>query len=375
MAWISQQEAAAALGVSASAIRGRINRGSLVARRDAETGVREVWVGDDAPPHEDAGEANAINGTPIAWSWLRYHHTSDRYNYAVPGRVPRNIQGNDVRMIASCLIDFEQAQRILEHSGAPAAKPTPPPALRVPDLALVIALDDVHIGDESDYEHHKQTIVGHVDQLIRRAGPVDTIQIAFGDLSTVDTYQRTTTKGTQLHPAGSAYEIFEHCCDLTQRVIARCLESAQRVVWVAKHGNHDLLQSHSIMIVGRAWWRDEPRVDVRVSHSTVNVFEWGRCLIAHHHGHWRRMGDLPGQVARDFAEVWGRTTDRYVITGHRHHMETIAKDLPGACVLQVRSSAPPSEYEANLGFGSMRGTTAMLFHREHGLIAQLFARS
>ena len=373
--WYSTADAAEHLGVTPRAITKRAKAGALISRKRADGPGNEVWLGDAEPPADEVGEhPNSFATAPNAHWWLRYHPTSDRYNYAIAGRVPRNIQGQDVRMVAAHLIDFDRCVQLLEQANAPAATPTKQPAVVARSLCHVIALDDVHIGDASDYEDHKARIVASVRDLARRAGPVDTIQIAFGDLCTVDTIHKTTSKGTQLHPTGSAYDVLDHACDLTRRVVDECLLHARNVVWVAKHGNHDLLQSHSVMLHGAAWYRHEPRVDVRLSHSTLNVFEWGRVLIAHHHGHWRRMADLPMQVARDFREAWGRTTDRYVITGHRHHIETVAKELVGATVLQVRSSAPPSDYEANMGFGSLHGTTGFVFDRERGMLAQLFSR-
>jgi hypothetical protein len=76
------------------------------------------------------------------------------------------------------------------------------------------------------------------------------------------------------------------------------------------------------------------------------------------------MADLPGVMAADQAEAWGRTKHRIWFTGHIHHEQRRA--FNGCVVESLKILPPPDSWGASKGYRTPRGMIALGLHRENG---------
>jgi hypothetical protein len=295
---------------------------------------------------------------------VQYDAEKDRYVVKLAGRCSSNVEGRKVRAIVS---ELPRLTTLVQLDPLPFYVGD---ECETDDLLMVLCLDDVHIGDD-DEEAERARITRLVDAHLTtclRMGGVGRIQLALGDFIHIDTMERTTTRGTQLHPTSSARGVWDRAVSIAIDIVKRCSAVAP-VTWLAKHGNHDALLSHALMTVGEAYFAGDDRVTVELDHRSVTAFVWGDCLVAHHHGHSRGLKELPQQIARDFARQWGQTSKRYCFVGHRHHSEIRQKDGVGLMTIQVQCPAPSTEYEEALGLSSLRGVESFLLHKQRGKIA------
>jgi hypothetical protein len=116
-----------------------------------------------------------------------------------------------------------------------------------------------------------------------------------------------------------------------RRVVGHGARQASRVHVILAEGNHDIASSVWLRQMFAALYENEPRITVEQSPLPYYAIEWGKTLLAFHHGHLKKNDQLPLMFAAQFAE-WGRTTKRYCHTGHRHHLEE--KEHSGMIVFQ-----------------------------------------
>jgi hypothetical protein len=131
---------------------------------------------------------------------------------------------------------------------------------------------------------------------------------------------------------------------------------------ILAEGNHDIASSVWLRQMFAALYENEPRVTVDDSPLPYYAIEWGKTLLAFHHGHLKKNDQLPLMFATQFAEAWGRTTKRYCHTGHRHHLEE--KEHSGMIVFQHPTLAARDAYAARGGWHAMRAATAVTYHRK-----------
>ena len=151
-------------------------------------------------------------------------------------------------------------------------------------------------------------------------------------------------------------------------IVDGSLKRHDKVHVIVESGNHDPHSTTFLRLLLAMRYEDEPRVTVDMSPAHYHYFEWGQNLIGTHHGHGAKMDHLPGIMAADRHESWGRTRHRSWWTGHVHHQQL--KDYPGCTVESFRILAAPDAYAAQKGYRSKRGMQSIVLHREHGEVAR-----
>jgi hypothetical protein len=159
-------------------------------------------------------------------------------------------------------------------------------------------------------------------------------------------------------------------------MINSLLHKHKKVVVNIDRGNHDDVGSIWLVEVVLQVYKSNPRVEILDSQSPIHIYEFGKVLIASHHGHTMKMSDLPIIVASDYAQEWGRTKHRYGLTGHVHNDATLSqhgKEYTGMYVESLRTLAAKDAYATWAGYRSKRDTKCIVYHKELGEIERYTA--
>lgn len=254
----------------------------------------------------------------------------------------------------------------------------PPPAYNA-DLATVYTLTDCHVGAlawhreggaDWDLSIAEDTLLGCFQHMIDSA-PQSELAVVnqLGDFLHFDGLEAATPTSYHLLDADGRFEkVVQTAIRVLRRVIGMALEKHSRVHVIMAEGNHDLASSVWLRQMFATLFENEPRVTVDDSPLPYYAMEWGKTLLAFHHGHLKKNDQLPLMFATQFAEAWGRTTKRYCHTGHRHHLEE--KEHSGMIVFQHPTLAARDAYAARGGWHALRSATAVTYHRLYGEVGR-----
>ena len=180
---------------------------------------------------------------------------------------------------------------------------------------------------------------------------------------------QTPTSGHALDADSRFEKMVQVAIRLVRRVTEMTLAKHDRVHVLMAEGNHDLASSVWLRQMLKALFEDEPRVTVETSPNPYYALEFGKVLLANHHGHLRKRDSLTGQFAAQFPEIWGRTKFRVAHCGHYHH--TVERENDGMTVFQHRTLAAKDAYAARGGYHAERKTEAITYHREFGEVGRI----
>ena len=246
-------------------------------------------------------------------------------------------------------------------------------------LATVYTLTDCHVGmlawhretgADWDLKIAERTLVGCFAQLIASA-PASAIGVVnqLGDFLHQDGLAAITpTSGHNLDSDGRFPKIVETAIRILRRVIGMALAKHERVTVLLAEGNHDIVSSIWLRAMFKALYENEPRVTVLDSVLPYYVIEHGETMLAFHHGHLQKNAALPLLMAAQFPREWGRTTKRYIHTGHRHHAEE--KEHSGVTVIQHPTLAARDAYAARGGWHAERFIQSITYHSKYGQAAR-----
>ncbi len=248
------------------------------------------------------------------------------------------------------------------------------PNTRMGDSMTIYPMGDPHIGlyawrkstgEAFDCDIAEKDLLAAMDDLVDRAHPTATAAIInLGDFFHADSIANQTTAGTPQDVDTRWPRVLEIGLKIMIRLIQRALEKHKRVKVINAIGNHDTHSSIFLSIALRLAFEKNKRVEVLDTVNSFHYFEFGNNLFGVHHGDKVKKTDLPGLMASDQPEVWGRTTHRFWFTGHIHH-ET-STEIMGTIIRSYRTLSSNSEWSHNQGYRAGRDMYAITFHKEHG---------
>jgi UDP-2,3-diacylglucosamine pyrophosphatase LpxH len=285
-------------------------------------------------------------------------------------------------------IDPERQREIIDAAMAAMVKDLP----RLPRIPMTVGkrynanvmacypIGDPHIGmrawaeecgQDWDLSIAERVHCGVMADLVNRAPDSETATIVnLGDLFHYDSMDAVTPRSGHLLDADGRYA---KIVDVGILVMRQCIESAllkhKRVRVINAPGNHDPTGALWLSRALRERYHANPRVEIDLKPSLFTYFEFGKVLVGVHHGHTCKAGVLPGVMANDQAEAWGRTKHRYWWTGHVHH-ESV-KEFPGCSVETFNTNAPADAYATAGGWRSREQSKCVVLHRELGEVARL----
>ncbi|HQT65942.1 MAG TPA: hypothetical protein PLO16_15695 [Acidocella sp.] len=256
---------------------------------------------------------------------------------------------------------------------------TPAPKHSHNDLCAIFPVGDHHLGMYSwapetgadyDLEIGERLLTDAMQQLVISTPRCGQAVIAvIGDFLHYDSTRAETPLHKNLLDAdGRSQKMVQVAVRCLRQMVDLSLKAFPNVRLILEPGNHDLHTTTILSICIAAMYEKEPRLSVDLSPAHFHYFEFGKCLIGTHHGHGVKMESLPGVMACDQAEAWGRTTWRHWFTGHIHHKRH--HDLPGCSVESLRILPPVDAYAAQKGYRSRRGMNAVVIHKTLGEVAR-----
>lgn len=246
------------------------------------------------------------------------------------------------------------------------------------DYLSVIPMGDPHVGmyawglecgQDFNLEIAQRDLCTAADHLIAVSPPSrKCLLINLGDFFHADNLRGMTERsGHHLDTDKKLLQVWLCGMSIMQYVIDRALQKFEEVeVWCV-NGNHDEKGALALMVNLMAWYRNEPRVEVKFEASKHFYLQFGKNLIASTHGD-KNMKRLPGVMSVDRAEAWGQTKNRRWYVGHVHHES--AEEYPGVVVETFRTLAPKDSYAAAEGYRSGQDMRLHVWHKEWGLINQ-----
>lgn len=246
------------------------------------------------------------------------------------------------------------------------------------DLLAVYPVSDFHVGmlawgqetGDADYDLSisEALLKNASTRLIASCPPCEQALIAFaGDFTHYDSYESVTPAHRNLLDADGRYpKMLRVAVRMIRHFIAAALARHQNVHVIFERGNHDPSTAAAITIFLEALYENEPRVTIDTSPMAYHYFEWGSVLIGTHHGDKAKPEKLPGIMAHDRAEAWGRTKHRLWLTGHRHNESR--KEFPGCKVETLEVIIPLDAYASHAGYRGSASMKSIVFHREYGEI-------
>lgn len=273
-----------------------------------------------------------------------------------------------------------QDEFLLAAKEIPRAKPVKARSHYASDLMACYPIGDAHIGMRSwaeetgadfDLAIAERRQCDAMAALVASAPAAESaLVVNLGDFLHYDSLEAKTPRSGHLLDADGRYA---KVVRVAVRVMRQCIDSAlrkhQRVRVVNAIGNHDETGAIWLSVALAAAYENEPRVEIDQNPSLFTYVEHGRCLIGVHHGHTCKPDKLPGVMAADKPEAWGRTRHRYWWLGHVHHQAV--KEHPGCVVESWNTLASNDAYAAAGGWRSREQMSCVVLHREHGEVARL----
>ena len=245
-----------------------------------------------------------------------------------------------------------------------------------PDLLSAIFMGDAHVGQYSHAPETRQDnfdtnmatsqIRAAVDYLVDKAPNAETgMFVDVGDALHADSAHNATFAGTPLDVDTRYHNTFYKLAEVMKYTVIRMLQKFPKVVVIVARGNHNDSSAIAIQVLLSFYFEREPRVTILPTQGYFHYVQFGKWLIAVHHGDKVKTNDLPGILARDLPKAWGETTHRMWALGHIHHQTT--KEMAGCIMRTFGTLAPPDGWHASKGYGSERVMEMLTFKREGGL--------
>jgi len=250
-----------------------------------------------------------------------------------------------------------------------------PPAHANADLLAVYPMGDPHFGmyawaqetgDDFDVEIAERLTVAAIDRLVSCAPAAETAIIPeLGDFFHADNKEsRTPQSGNALDTDTRWAKVMQVGLRAMIHVIRRALEKHCKVIVRIVSGNHDPHSSFALALALDAYFHNETRVTVDLNAAPFWYYRFGKVLIGVTHGDTIKPQQLPGIMAFDRPEDWGKTEHRYWYTGHVHH--EAVKEYPGVVHETFRTLAARDAWHAGRGYRAGRDMRCLVLHREFG---------
>jgi len=278
----------------------------------------------------------------------------------------------------------QAAKRAAETYAGPAAPISMDPYAKQnvdPKLLNLHLLPDLHIGLHSsalnaqmdwDLGRAVTTYRTLFRLLIERSPAAKTgVILGGGDLLHADDPMRATRgSGNRLDVAEPYDVVLAEAENLLVSHVEMALQKYENVVVRILKGNHDPDSAVAIAHYLAAWFRNEERVTIDLDPSLFWYFEHGVTMLGATHGHETKIKAMPGVMAADRAEMWGRTKVRYAHGFHIHHNSAGGGEEGGASWETHEAPTPRDEWHQGNPYRSRRSLPLITYHHDHGEVGR-----
>jgi hypothetical protein len=116
-------------------------------------------------------------------------------------------------------------------------------------------------------------------------------------------------------------------------------------------------------------YRDNARIEVQKVPGEFFAYQFGKVLIAAHHGDKAKAERLVMFMADQYPEMWGASRHRFLYTGHLHH--TKMADIGGVQHEQLRAVTARDAYAVAHGYTARAQMQAITFQKDSGEVSRI----
>ena len=244
------------------------------------------------------------------------------------------------------------------------------------DLLPAIVIGDAHFGMRADARETKardydtkiasNDMLAAIDYLVDLAPASEKcLLVNVGDFIHANGSSGTTFGGTKLDVDTIIEVVLEIAAQTFLFAIDKLLTKHKSCVVVMAKGNHDSDTAIALALILKFYYSKEPRVTILDPHGFFHTVQFGKNLLAVHHGDKVKAVKLGAILPKMLPEQWSSTVYRKWLVGHIHHQNAIETDN-GVFVEAFGTLAPPDSWHAGAGYSSSSVMTQVVFHRDGG---------
>ena len=341
----------------------------------AEFGVHESTVRRSLQRREkrlDPGIADALERTGISPDMARFGYRrikdQDGSFNTVFWRLPPEDQQGVLDRIKDAMADVD------------ALPPITAPAYSDADLLTIYPIADAHIGMQAwgretgeDYDTAiaTQRLREWVGQVVDLAPASETaVILGVGDLLHADDQSNMTPASKHILDVDTRhYKTLEATIDAMKAAIEYAAQKHRRVHVRILPGNHDRHAYIAVLMALANRYEGNDRIKVQSAPNEFFVQQFGKVMLAAHHGDKSKADRMVHFLADEYAEIWGKTRHRFLWTGHLHHHKS--QDIGGVQWEQLRALTARDAYAASHAYSARAQMQAITYHREKGEIQRV----
>ena len=245
------------------------------------------------------------------------------------------------------------------------------------NLLSLLTITDFHLGmyswsdetgDDWDVAIARDVFLNSINDMIS-ACPKSEVGVLnqLGDFLHFDSLSAITPASGHLLDADTRYgKLVDMSMEVMTEAIKIMLKRFKKVIVVQAEGNHDMAGSVWLRKHIKHMFSEDPRGEVMDIEFPYYAMLWGEIMLAFHHGHKMKMGQLQKLFSSEprYRAIWGAAKHSYIHTGHMHH-ERVVEDA-GAIVEQHPTLSGRDAYAARGGWVSQRGAKVITYHKTEG---------
>ena len=259
--------------------------------------------------------------------------------------------------------------------------PAQSPEITEQDLLVFYPLPDLHFGmlvhgDETNHGFNYDTsiatswVTGAMEHLVDMSPSTRECVITdLGDFLHSSDNGNRTVSGHILDVDGRHAKIIEAAFNCMVALIDKALTKHEVVHLYSVKGNHSELSSIYLKSFLKAWYRDEPRVQVYLPDKSQQYFRFGKNILGFSHGHELRPANAESVMVFDNADYFSQSEYRYFHFGHFHSNKSFEGPI---CNIEVHKNIIARDMWAEgMGFrGNIGQAKSIVYHREYGEISR-----
>ena len=250
------------------------------------------------------------------------------------------------------------------------------------DWLTLYPVTDVHLGQLSwhretgeDYNLTiaRQQFKASVTRLVAMSPMSHTAVIVFlGDYFHADNNNAETAKSHNRLDVDSRHDktLFVGG-ELAVWFIDLALQKHKRVIVHVCRGNHDenSAKALAMALYFRYSLANPERVTVDIQPTELWSYEHGKTMLGFTHGDKVKAADMPGVMAGQWSEMWGRTLYRYAYSGHYHRAVAgpQADEKHGARWEILPAFTAKDAFNRSIGSSALRAIKSMTYTMDAGL--------
>ena len=244
------------------------------------------------------------------------------------------------------------------------------------DLLPTITIGDSHFGMRADARETKERdydtkiaskdMLEAISYLVELSTPsTHSLLVNVGDFIHANGSSGTTFNGTKLDVDTRIEVVLEIAAQTFVFAIDKMLSKHKNVSVIMARGNHDSDTAIALALILKFYYSKEPRVNILEPHGFFHTLQFGKNLIAVHHGDKVKAEKLGAILPKMLPEQWASTVYRKWIVGHIHHQNAI-ETANGVFVEAMGTLSPPDSWHSGAGYGASSVMNQITFHKDGG---------